>query len=90
MPTYKFLFQSRKTNLKSRLLMFFGIAAGVALLSMFAVTFIAIALFAGAAIFLINLFQSGRKDFSPPPTLSTIQIRSYKAPLNRENDVIDI
>lgn len=70
--------------------MFFGIVVGVTLLSMFAVTFIAIALLAGAAIFLINLLQRGGKEFSPPPTMSSIQIRRYKAPLKRDNDVIDI
>lgn len=90
MPTYNFSFQSGKTPLKTKLLMFLGVLAGVTLLSMFAVTFMAIALLAGAVIFLINLFQRGGKEFPSPPTMSSIQIRRYKAPIKRDNDVIDI
>lgn len=76
--------------MKSRLILFIGIVIGVILLSMFAVTFIAIALSAGAVIFISSLLQRGKPEFPSPVTTPSIHIQRYRPPMKRDDDVIDI
>lgn len=90
MPQYKFSFQTQKLPLKSRLILLLGTVLGVILLSMFAVTFIAVALVAGAVIFVISLLQRSKPEFPSPAAKPSIHIQKYKAPLERDDDVIDV
>ena len=86
MAYYKFSINNGGISLKTKLLLALGFVIGLLLLSLFAFGFFIIALVGGVVFYIINLFQSRKREF--PST--SIQTQRYRSQPKRDDDIIDI